>query len=149
MTSPVRAVLQELPAGMSDFRLPVVSNDTIWKNHWDSWSDPGCQLSVPGGGAILSIGMPGSSSVSIQASSNVSFLLLFLKKLHSRPARVLEWHSEQQKASALPVWSSSGAKTLVKGVFLHLGAFALAPLALTGSWGLQSGQKAMLQPQSS
>ena len=52
------------------------------------------------------------------------FLLLFLRKLHSRPARTLEWHSEQQKASALPVWSSSAAKTLVKGVFLNFGAFA-------------------------
>ena len=29
-----------------------------------------------------------------------------------------------------------------------LGAFALARLALTRSWGLQSGQKAMLQPPS-
>ena len=89
MTSPVRAVLQALPAGISDFRL--VNNDTLWKNHqqyWDSWPDPGCQLSVPGGGAILSIGGPGSSSVSIQPSSNVLFLLLFLRKLHSRRALV-------------------------------------------------------------
>ena len=76
-------------------------------------NDPGCQLSVPGGGAILSIGVPGSSSVSIQPSSNVSFLLLFLRKLRSRPARALEWHSEQQKALALPVWSSSGAQTFL------------------------------------
>ena len=92
MISPVRAVLQGLPAGISDFRLPVVSNDTLWKNHrqyWHSWPDPRCQLSVPGGGAILSIGMPGRSSVSIQPSSNVSFFLLLLRKLHSRPARAL------------------------------------------------------------
>ena len=91
MTSPVRAVLQGLPAGISDFKLPVASNDTL-KHHqqyWDSWPDPGCQLSVPGGGAILSIGMPGSSSVSIKPSSIVSFLLLFLPKRHSRPARAL------------------------------------------------------------
>ena len=90
MTLPVRAVLQALPAGISDFRL--VSNDTLWKNHqqyWGSWPDPGCQLSVPGGGAILSLGMPGSSSVSIQPSSNVLFLLLSLTKLHSTPALAL------------------------------------------------------------
>ena len=44
MSPPVRA---GLPAGISDFRLPVVSNDTLWKNHqqyWDSWPDPGCQM---------------------------------------------------------------------------------------------------------
>ena len=92
MISPVRAVLEGLPAGISDFRLPVVNNDKLWKNdrqYWRSWPDPRRQLSVPGGGAILSIGMSGSSSVSIQPPSNVSFFLFFLRKLHSRPARAL------------------------------------------------------------
>ena len=53
MISPVRAVLEGLPAGISDFRLPVVNNDKLWKNdrqYWRSWPDPRCQLSVPGGG---------------------------------------------------------------------------------------------------
>ena len=133
----------------------MVISDTLWKNHQQCWkSHPvsGCRLSVPGGGAILSIGMPGSSSVSIKPSSDVSVLLLFLRKLHSRPSCALSrghsGFSQQQKASVLPVWSSSAAETLVETSAWLLSAFALAPLALTRSWALQSGQKAMLQPQS-
>ena len=142
--------------GTSGFRLPVVNRDTLGKNHqqqyWESHPVPGCQLSVPGGGAILSIGEPGSSSVSVKPSSDLSVLLLFLRKLHSRPSCALSrghsGFSQQQKASVLPVWSSSAGETLVETSSCLLGAFALAPLALTRSWGLQSGQKAMLQPQS-
>ena len=155
-TSPVRAVPQGLPARSSGFRLPVVISDTLWKNHqqyMESHPGPGCQLSVPGGGANLSIGMPGSSFVSIKPSSDVSVLLLFLRKLHSRPSCTLSrGHSgspQQQKASVLPVWSSSAGETLVETSPCLLGAFALAPLARTGLSGLRSGQKAMLQPQKS
>ena len=105
---------------------------------------------LPGRGAILSIGMPGSSSVSIYPPSNVSVLLLFLRQLNSRRARLREGivPSQQQKASALPVWSSSAAETLVKGVVHTFDAIALAPLARSRLWGLQCQQKAMLQPQS-
>ena len=104
---------------------------------------------LPGRGAILSIGMPGSSPVSIYPPSKVSILLLFLRQLNSRRARLREGilPSQQQKASALPVWSSSAAKTLVKGVVHTFHAIVLAPLARSSLWGLQSQQKAMLQPQ--
>ena len=56
--------------------------------------------------------------------------------------------SQQPKASALPVWSSSAAETLVKGVVHTFDAIALAPLARSRLWDLQCQQKAMLQPQS-
>ena len=142
--------------GISGFRLPVVNIGTFGKSHQQYWEPhpvPGCQLSVPGGGAILPIGMPGSSFVSIKPSSDVSVLLLFLRKLHSRPSCALSLghsgFSQQQKASVLPVWSSSAGETLVETSAWLLGAFALAPLALTRFWGLQSGQKAMLPAQSS
>ena len=94
--------------------------------------------------------MPGSSSVSIHPPSNVCVLLLFLKQLNSRRVRLGEGivPSQQQKASALPVWSSSAAETLVKGVVHTFDAIALAPLARSRLWGLQCQQKAMLQPQS-
>ena len=94
---------------------------------------------LPGRGAFLSIGMPGSSSVSICPPSNVSVLLLFLRQLNSRSARLREGivPSQQQKASALPVWSSSAAETLVKGVVHTFDTIALAPLALWRLWGLQ------------
>ena len=105
---------------------------------------------LPGRGAILSIGMPGSSSVSICPPSNVSVLLLFLRQLNSRRARLREGTvpPQQQKASALPVRSSSAAETSVKGVVHTPDTNALAPLALWRLWGLQCQQKAMLQPQS-
>ena len=102
---------------------------------------------LPGRGAILSIGMPGSSPVSICPPFNVSVRLLFLRQLNSRRREGIV-PSQQQKASALPVWSSSAAETLVKGVVHTFDAIALAPLALWRLWGLQCQQKAMLQPQS-
>ena len=95
MTSPVHAVLQGLYAGISGFRLPVVSNDPLENNYqqyWESWFDPGCQLSVPAGRANLSNGTSGSSSVSIKPSSDTSIFLLFqkqLRKLHSTPSCAL------------------------------------------------------------
>ena len=115
------AILSTGMPGTSGFRLPVVISDKLWKSHqqyWESHPVPGCQLSVPGGGAILSIGTPGSSFVSIKPSSDLSVLLLFLRKLHSRPScapsRGHSGFSQQQKASVLPVWSSSAAETMVK-----------------------------------
>ena len=104
---------------------------------------------LPGRGAILSIGMPGSSPVSICPPFNGRVLMLFLRQLNSRRARLREGivPSQQQKASALPVWSSSAAETLVKGVVHTFDAIALAPLARSRLWGLQCQQKAMLQPQ--
>ena len=81
--------------------------------------------------------------------SNVCVLLLFLRQLNSRRARLRGGivPSQQQKASALPVWSSSAAETLVKGVVHTFDTIALAPLARPRLWGLQCQQKAMLQPQ--
>ena len=54
-----------------------------------SWPDPGCQLSVPVGRAVLSVGMSGSSSESIKPSPDMSILLLFLRKLCGRPSSAL------------------------------------------------------------
>ena len=56
--------------------------------------------------------------------------------------------SQQQKAAVLPVWSSSGAETLVKGVVSLFDAIALAPLARSRLCRLRPQQMAMLQPQS-
>ena len=63
--------------------------------------------------------MTGSSSISIKACSDTSGLLLFWdSSIAGCRARFREGivASQQQKASVLPVWSSSGAETLVKGV---------------------------------
>ena len=111
------AILSTGMPGISGFRLPVVISDKLWESHqqyWESHPVLECQLSVPGGRATLSIGLPGSSSVSIKPSSDVYVLLLFLRKLHSRPSCALSrghsGFSQQQKASVLPVWSSSQVK---------------------------------------
>ena len=128
--------------GISAFRSPVVNSDTLWKSHqqyWESHPDPGCQLSVPGGGAILSIGMPGSSFVSIKPSSDVSVLLLFLRKLHSRPSCALSrghsGFSQQPKASVLLLWTSSAGETLVETSPCLLGANALVgPAVWAQGW---------------
>ena len=131
------AILSTGMPGISAFGLPVVNNDTLCRSHqqyWESHPDPGCQLSVPGGSAILSIGMPGSSFVSIKPSSDVSVLLMFLRKLHSRPSCALSrghsGFSQQQKASVLPVWSSSAGETLVETSPCLLGANALVGPAI-------------------
>ena len=142
------AILSAGMPGISGFRLPVVISDKLWESHqqyWESHPVLGCQLSVPGGRAILSIGLPGSSSVSIKPSSDVYVLLLFLRKLHSRPSCALSrghsGFSQQQKASVLPVWSSSSGETLVETSAWLLGAFALAPLALTRLWACSLGKR--------
>ena len=54
-----------------------------------SWPDPECQLSVPVGRAVLSIGLSGNSSVSSKPSPDTYILLLFLRKLHGRPSCAL------------------------------------------------------------
>ena len=62
--SKVSSSLKQWESLISGFWLPVVISDTLEKNHQhcrESWPDPGCQISVAVGGAILSTGMPGIS----------------------------------------------------------------------------------------
>ena len=75
MNSRKDSLLQLVASG--DLRSAMAPVRSVTSSNGSPWIRPG---------ATLSICMSGSSSVSIQSSSDVSFLLFFLRQLKSRPA---------------------------------------------------------------